>query len=169
MAQDSINKKIAQKLRRAQSVLDIGCENCDLAIDLAKSLKKLVIGLDVSDANFRKAKKTAKEKRVSPFVSCVRGDAHKLSFKKEKFDSVTLSYTLHHLKNPLQALGEIRRIMKPKGKLVIVECMIKEIGDKTTCCFYTLEDLRKTIEKSGFRNVRYEHLEEDNFLIEAEK
>jgi demethylmenaquinone methyltransferase/2-methoxy-6-polyprenyl-1,4-benzoquinol methylase len=169
MGQDSINKKIAQKLRRARRILDIGCEDGDLATDLAKALKKLVVGLDVSDANFKKAEKAAKKKKVSPFVSCVRGDAQRLSFRKEEFDSVTLSYTLHHLENPLQALDEIRRIMKPKGKLVVVECMIKEVRDKTTCCFYTLEDLRKIIEESGFRNVRFEHLDEDNFLIEAVK
>jgi len=54
-----IYKKIAQALRgsSATPILDIGCGDGKLVIFLAFELKKEILGVDISDANFRSARR----------------------------------------------------------------------------------------------------------------
>lgn len=47
------------------------------------------------------------------------GDAHKLPLKSKSVDSVILKAVLEHVRNPFTVVGEVRRILKPKGKLLI--------------------------------------------------
>lgn len=50
----------------------------------------------------------------------VNGDAHALPFHDDWFDGILCSHCLEHLENPLVALKEFRRILKPGGYLVLV-------------------------------------------------
>lgn len=49
----------------------------------------------------------------------IMGDAHKLPFGNGQFDVIVSSDTLEHFADPLLALGEARRVIKPTGRLVI--------------------------------------------------
>jgi SAM-dependent methyltransferase len=48
-------------------------------------------------------------------------DAEKMRFPDHVFHTVTASFTLHHLRNIKQVLGEIKRVLKPRGLLILQE------------------------------------------------
>ena len=69
-----------------------------------------VTGLDISEKNLKKAKK---------YLKPVLGKAEELPFMSESFDLVIASEILEHLFRPEQALQEINRVLRQKGKAII--------------------------------------------------
>ncbi len=51
----------------------------------------------------------------------VKAYAEELPFKEKKFDTVVITYALCTIKDTTKALGEIRRVLKPEGKLLFSE------------------------------------------------
>jgi demethylmenaquinone methyltransferase/2-methoxy-6-polyprenyl-1,4-benzoquinol methylase len=64
------------------------------------------------------AKKIDTARRPIPVVE---GDAMNLSFADESFDAVTIAFGLRNLANFADGLVELRRVLKPGGKLAILE------------------------------------------------
>ena len=108
-----------------ESVLDLCTGTGDLAYVLAETLggAALVTGVDYSPPMLEKAEKKRKNARDNPrFVS---GDAAALPFESGSFHTVTVSFAFRNLTyhNPQMdaALAEIRRVLKPGGRHIIVE------------------------------------------------
>ncbi|GAA1494647.1 demethylmenaquinone methyltransferase [Curtobacterium herbarum] len=56
-----------------------------------------------------------------PEITFVEGDAEHLPFDDESFDAVTISFGLRNVNDPMQALTEMLRVLRPGGRLVICE------------------------------------------------
>lgn len=56
-----------------------------------------------------------------PDIEFVEGDAEDLPFPSQSFDAVTISFGLRNVNNPQVALGEMYRVLKPGGRIVICE------------------------------------------------
>ena len=98
-----------------QKVLDLGCGPGDGAAWLAK--KDVVsYGLDYSQGMLETARKEA-----SIAGRLTRGDAGRLPFKTGAFDKVVCTNSFHHYPDHRSALKEIRRVLKPGGRLVLVD------------------------------------------------
>jgi demethylmenaquinone methyltransferase / 2-methoxy-6-polyprenyl-1,4-benzoquinol methylase len=96
-------------------VLDVACGTGDLSIELARDSEARVIGTDFC----RPMLTVAKEKSTSiPFVE---GDAMNLSYVDDSFDAVTIAFGLRNLSNVEAGLGELGRVLKPGGRLVVLE------------------------------------------------
>jgi ubiquinone/menaquinone biosynthesis C-methylase UbiE len=54
-------------------------------------------------------------------VSLVRASAERLPFEDAAFDTVVMTWTLCSIPNPVAALTEMRRVLKPGGELLFVE------------------------------------------------
>src|SRR3990167_5648882 len=122
---------ISKKLNDVDTILDIGCGDGFLVSCLAKKLNRKVIGLDISTEGFTKAHNQCKKFNVCNLIECIKGNAYDMNiFKSRKFDAVTLVYSLHHMNYPEIALKETMRILKPGGKIVIVEYIIKKRKSK---------------------------------------
>ena len=74
-----------------------------------------VVALDFS------AGMVAEGKRKHPKIEFVQGDAEKLPFGDNEFDAVTISFGLRNVNQPKLALGEMYRVLKPGGRLVVCE------------------------------------------------
>lgn len=100
-------------------VLDVACGTGDLSIELASHAKAKIIGTDFC----RPMLKIADEKtgRAALPVPYLEADAMQLSFADESFDAVTIAFGLRNLSNFRDGLAELRRILKPGGKLVVLE------------------------------------------------
>lgn len=100
-------------------VLDVACGTGDLSLELQKHAKARVIGTDFCRPMLAIAdEKTAKLGLPVPYVEA---DAMQLSFADASFDAVTIAFGLRNLSNFEEGLSELRRILKPGGKLVVLE------------------------------------------------
>ena len=54
-------------------------------------------------------------------ISFVQGDAEDLSFPADRFDAVTIGFGIRNLAHPEKGLAEFFRVLKPGGKLMILE------------------------------------------------
>jgi demethylmenaquinone methyltransferase/2-methoxy-6-polyprenyl-1,4-benzoquinol methylase len=63
----------------------------------------------------------AEGRRRHPHLEFVEADAARLPFGDDEFDAVTISFGLRNIADPIVALGEMYRVLKPGGRLVICE------------------------------------------------
>ncbi len=71
------------------------------------------VAMDLSGSMLRAARQAA------PSTRLVQGDLDRLPFKDGAIDLITLSLALHHLPTPRHALPELRRLLRPGGRLVL--------------------------------------------------
>ena len=100
-------------------VLDVACGTGDLSIELQSHAQAKVIGTDFC----RPMLAVAAEKNVPNSLSIpyVEGDAMNLGFANDSFDAVTIAFGLRNLSNFRDGLAELRRVLKPGGRLVVLE------------------------------------------------
>jgi demethylmenaquinone methyltransferase/2-methoxy-6-polyprenyl-1,4-benzoquinol methylase len=117
-------KLVRKKLRdilgdKNALVLDVACGTGDLSVELRKNSKAKVIGTDFC----RPMLEIAAEKNLAENLSIpyIEGDAMRLPFSDGSFEAVTIAFGLRNLSNWEDGLRELHRIIKPAGKLVILE------------------------------------------------
>jgi len=93
--------------------------------------------------------------RISLHIGC----AEKIDFFDNSFDLVILSSVLEHIRDPQKCLIEVARVLKPKGKLVLLtvipwyERLVVKLGIKKDDHFqnFTLPQLNEMVKKFGFK------------------
>ncbi len=112
---------------RPGRVLDLCCGTGLLALQLARRAAGAVeiVGLDFSPAMLAAARRKLAASRSPEAVRYVEGDASDMDFPDGHFDAVGIGFGFRNLtwRNPLgdRALAEVRRVLRPGGRLVIVE------------------------------------------------
>lgn len=102
-------------LTAGMSLLDVGAGPGTITVDLARLLSPgRVVGLDASEEVTEKATRHAADEGVET-VEFVVGDAYALPFGDDTFDVVHAHQVLQHLADPVAALREFRRVVKPGG------------------------------------------------------
>lgn len=107
-------KEIEKLIERTDKILDIGCADGMFSkVILDKAKAKELIGLDVLKTSVVWANKHWKHTGKMNFLV---GDAHDLKkFKSGSFDAVFALEVLEHVHRPLEALKEIKRVLKKGG------------------------------------------------------
>ena len=103
------------------AVLDCATGTGDLAIAFKKKLgkKSRVVGQDFCKEMLDFAPEKAKEKNLN--ITFELGDVMSLSYENKSFDTVTIAYGIRNVENPKVGLQEMWRVLKPRGKLLILE------------------------------------------------
>jgi ubiquinone/menaquinone biosynthesis C-methylase UbiE len=78
-----------------------------------------VTGIDPSSALLARASSRVAESPVP--VELVEAYAEQLPFAERSFDSAVVTYTLCSVGDPLRALAEVRRVLRPGGELFLIE------------------------------------------------
>jgi ubiquinone/menaquinone biosynthesis C-methylase UbiE len=78
-----------------------------------------VIGLDLSPEMLEIARQRATD--LGRDIDLRRGDAHQLPFPEESFDAVVCTYSLCNIPDPQVAMSEMKRVLRPGGKLILVD------------------------------------------------
>ncbi len=81
----------------------------------------LAVGLDVAPRMMQFGVDKARRQGMAGRVQFVQGDALALPFADNSFDVVTISFGIRNVTNVPVALAEMRRILKPSGKALILE------------------------------------------------
>lgn len=110
---------LAEPLDPAAHCLDIGCGAGRVLRDLAPRVGR-VVGLDPSPPLLARARERAEALGLGN-ASFVEGRSSALPFESESFDRVVISNLLFYLQDPQKALKEAARVLRPAGKLVLLE------------------------------------------------
>ena len=106
-------------LRSGLCVLDLGCGPGTITLDLARRVAPGdVLGIDPSATVIETATDNAEQAGVAN-VRFMTGDAYALEFERGSFDVVHAHQVLQHLGDPIAALREARRVLKPGGLLAV--------------------------------------------------
>ena len=109
----------AARIAPGERVLDIGSGTGAFEERLAETVPSAeVVGVDMAPAMVDRARRKL---RGTPSVSFRRADAHALPFGNERFDVVVSASTFHYLGRPAVALAEATRVLRPGGRLVILD------------------------------------------------
>jgi SAM-dependent methyltransferase len=103
----------------AMDVADLGCGEGYLTVEAARWARK-VISVDQSAAVLARARALAVRRKVSN-VTWKRGLLERLPIGAAKVDLALLSQALHHAEDPVRALAEACRILKPGGRVLILD------------------------------------------------
>jgi ubiquinone/menaquinone biosynthesis C-methylase UbiE len=110
-------------LTTGETVLDVGCGTGTLAIAAARRVGTTgaVTGVDPSEALLGRARKKARRARVA--ATFIQAGGEKLPFADASFDLVLSTLVFHHLPHDVlrSAAQEIRRVLKPNGRLLAVD------------------------------------------------
>ena len=96
---------------------DLGCGTGQLSTLVAPFVAR-VVAVDSSPSMLQAARKRLREHRN---VDLRRGDLEALPIDDGLLDAATLMLVLHHVADPARALAEVARVLKPGGRLLIVD------------------------------------------------
>ena len=134
---------------------DLGCGTGAIVTALAPYVAS-VIGVDASDEMLKAA-----ESRVAslPNIQLRRGALETLPIEDASLDAATLVLVLHHLPSPLVALAEAFRVLKPGGRVLIVDMAPHEHEEYRqqmghVWLGFSEEQARRLLGQAGFSDVR---------------
>jgi ubiquinone/menaquinone biosynthesis C-methylase UbiE len=140
------------------SILEIGMANGFFVKDLMSMNNNLkYVGIDFSKTMVNEAIKINQKLMSTKKVSFIDGSIEKLPFKDDSFECITTTNTIYFWPNLAKNTEEIYRALKPNGKLLI-GYRSKEFMDKIELSKYGFNkfesnDIKKLLEKVGFRNI----------------
>jgi len=150
-------------LAGARDVLDVGCGTGALLEGVGRELPAArLAGVDLSPGMLTVSRRT-----LGPRAMLAVGDAARLPFRSRTFDLALSLSALHYWPEPEAALGEIRRVLRPGGRVAITDwCAdfrIDRLRDRIRRCVEPAHDrvhrsaeLDTMLARSGFCDVRIE-------------
>lgn len=138
-------------------VADLGCGDGYLTVEASRFAKR-VIAVDHSDTALARARALARRRRVAN-IDWKRGELEKLPLADGSVDVALLSQALHHAADPGRALAEATRILKPGGRVLLLELrrhdeqwVRERLGD--TWLGFADDELTRMMEAAGLGEVR---------------
>ncbi len=103
-------------------VLDLCTGTGDLAVMTVRRVPgSSVIGIDFAGAMLRLGLAKVRSLRLGSAIRLVRGDATQLPLPSASCDATTIGFGIRNVAEPERALAEIARILRPGGRLAILE------------------------------------------------
>lgn len=104
-------------------ILDLACGTGDFSIALAKNAAPgtTVTGLDLSEGMLKVMEEKVAAAGLSGSISARQGNCEEMPFADGEFDVVSISFGIRNFENREAALREILRVLRPGGRLVILE------------------------------------------------
>ena len=106
---------------KPQTILDIATGTGDLAIAASKINPQEIVGVDISEGMLEVGRKKIKSLNLENIITLQKGDSEALGFESNSFDAITCAYGVRNFENLVAGLKEMNRVMKPGGKLAILE------------------------------------------------
>ena len=148
-------KRAIQTLKKNQPklILDIATGTGDFAIEALSLKPRKIIGIDISEGMLSVGRKKLIKRNLTNKIELLTGDSEALPFKDNLFDAIIVSFGVRNFENLEKGLSDMLRVLKPGGKLVILEfSKPKSFPFKQIYQFYfrwILPEIGKLISKDG--------------------
>ena len=112
---------------RPQRIMDVATGTGDFAILAYRMLQpQMLVGTDISEGMMQVACEKVKEAGLDGRIRFQREDCEALSFADASFDAVTVAFGIRNFEHLDRGLGEMCRVLRPGGHLVILELSTPE-------------------------------------------
>ncbi|MFB6094563.1 MAG: methyltransferase domain-containing protein [Halanaeroarchaeum sp.] len=144
------------------AVLDVGCGTGFGTEGLLEHAGS-VYGLDQSEHQLERAR----AKLDGHDVTFTRGDAERLPYRENRFDVLWSSGSIEYWPNPVRALEEFRRVVKPDGQVLVVGPnyppwpVVQQVMD-AVMLFYDESEAQRMFEAAGLIDVTHEAMGPEN-------
>ncbi len=116
------------KPQASDSALDVACGPGKFVLAFAPRVR-FARGIDLTPEMLRQAREFQRQSGIAnAFFDC--GDADQLPYPSASFDLVTCQYAFHHMQKPRGPLGEMIRVLKPAGRIVLIDSLAPESDSK---------------------------------------
>ena len=103
-------------------ILDVATGTADMALLAYQELKpQKIIGIDISDQMLEIGRKKVDKEALTPFIQLQTGDSETIKFADNSFDAVIVAFGVRNFENLEKGLKEMLRVLRPGGKLVVLE------------------------------------------------
>jgi len=116
-------RRAVEHLRDLQprAILDVATGTGDLALEAARLQPSRIVGIDIAPRMLARARTKIARRGLSSLIELRRGEAEALPFAAESFDGVLVAFGVRNFEHLERGLGEIFRVLRPGGRLVVLE------------------------------------------------
>ena len=162
--------------RKPERLIDIGCGPGAFLALVEQAFPEIQLNaLDISEEMIRETRE-----RLSDTAVATVGDSENMPLSSEQYDAVTCNMSIHHYPHPEKALGEMARILKPGGALLLndmdcaapVRAFANWIFPKLPggdVKMYSRAEIEEIMSSAGFRRIRYRKISPFSFQCVGEK
>ncbi|MBS1599274.1 MAG: bifunctional demethylmenaquinone methyltransferase/2-methoxy-6-polyprenyl-1,4-benzoquinol methylase UbiE [Bacteroidetes bacterium] len=123
---------------KPKQILDVATGTADMPVMMMKYLQpEKITAIDISEGMLDIGRKKISKLNLSRNVELQTGDSESINFPDNSFDATTVSFGVRNFEFLEKGLEEMRRVLKPGGKLVVLEfSKPKNNTFKILCNFY---------------------------------
>ena len=148
-----------------EHALEVAAGTCICGRALAPFVKDITC-LDLTEEMLAQGKRLAGENQINN-IYFQTGNAEELPYDSETFDLVVTRLSFHHFDNPKKPFGEMNRVLKKGGKMVVwdmeaVEEPLREIDDK-------IENMRDPSHTRILSREEFEEMFKKDFALQCEE
>jgi demethylmenaquinone methyltransferase/2-methoxy-6-polyprenyl-1,4-benzoquinol methylase len=117
-------KKLINQLKdlKPKQVLDVATGTGDVAIMTSQLLDpEKITGIDISEGMLQVGRKKIAKLLLNNKIELVQGDSEAINSPNDSFDAVTVAFGVRNFENLEKGLSEIFRVLRPGGKLAVLE------------------------------------------------
>ncbi len=103
-------------------ILDVATGTADMAIMASKIIKGVAVtGIDISEGMLAEGRKKVEKEGLTGKINLYTGDSETINYPPDTFDAVMVAFGVRNFENLEKGLAEMMRVLKPGGRLVVLE------------------------------------------------
>jgi len=102
-------------------ILDVATGTADFAIECSRLSPEKIIGIDISEGMMKFGREKIQKSNLEKIITLEYGNAETVNYKDDTFDGIVVGFGVRNFQNLETGLSNLYRILKPGGKLVILE------------------------------------------------
>ncbi len=106
---------------KPETILDVASGTADFAIAAMRLKPERVVGIDIAEEMLRRGRMKVKKRGLDSIISLQTGEAENIQFPDDSFDAAIVAFGSRNFENLEKGLSEMHRVLRPKGKIVVLE------------------------------------------------